>query len=113
MKQALTDEIKYGSEDLQKAKQCVSEAEEGKAVAEGDLAVTAKALAEDVKSLADLHSECMTKAQEFEAETKSRDGELKALAAAKKAVSEMTGGAETQAYGFGQISFLQVARLRL
>jgi len=46
-----------------------------------------------VKSLADLHSECMTKAQEFEAETKSRDGELKALAEAKKVVSEMTSGA--------------------
>merc|ERR1719213_1212822 len=113
MKQALTDEIKYGTEDPNKAKQCVSEAEEAKAVAEGDLAVTAKDLAEDIKSLADLHSECMTKAQEFEAETKSRDGELKALAEAKKVVSEMTSGAEAQAYGLEQTSFLQVSRLRL
>jgi len=119
MKQALTDEIKYGTEDLNKAKQCVSEAEEAKAVAEGDLAVTAKTLAEDVKSLADLHSECMTKAQEFEAETKSRDEELKALAEAKKVISESTGGvgsgesAETQTYGLAQVSFLQLARTRL
>merc|ERR1719335_559765 len=119
LKQALTDEIKYGTEDLNKAKQCVSEAEEAKAVAEGDLAVTAKTLAEDVKSLADLHSECMTKAQEFEAETKSRDEELKALAEAKKVISESTGGvgsgesAEAQTYGLEQMSFLQLSRTRL
>merc|ERR1719443_289417 len=119
MKQALTDEIKYGTEDLEKAKTCVSEAEEAKAVAEGDLAVTAKDLAQDEKSLADLHSECMTKAQEFEAETKSRDEELKALAEAKKVISESTGGvgsgesAEAQTYGFEQVSFLQLALTRL
>merc|ERR1719428_495109 len=119
LKQSLSDSIKYGNEDLEGAKKCVSEAEGNKATAEGDLAVTAKALAEDVKSLADLHSECMTKAQEFEAETKSRDGELKALAEAKKVVSEMTGGvgsgesAESQTYGLVQVSLLQLARTRL
>merc|ERR1719265_66963 len=119
MKQALTDEIKYGTEDLGKAQKCVSEADEAKAAAEGDLAVTSKDLAEDEKSLADLHSECMTKAQEFEAETKSRDEELKALAEAKKVISESTGGvgsgesAETQTYGLAQVSFLQLARTRL
>merc|ERR1719162_2228836 len=111
--QSLADSIKYATEDLEKAKKCISEADEAKAIAEGDLAVTSKDLAEDIKSLADLHSQCMTKAQEFEAETKSRDGELKALAFAKKAVSEMTGGAETQTYGLEQVSFLQIARSRL
>merc|ERR1719440_2499510 len=119
MKQSLTDEVKYGTEDLNKAKTCVSEADEAKVVAEGDLAVTAKDLAEDVKSLADLHSECMTKAQEFEAATKSRDEELKALAEAKRVISESTGGvgsgesAEAQTYGFEQVSLLQLARTRL
>jgi len=119
MKQALTDEIKYGTEDLGKAQKCVSEADEAKAAAEGDLAVTSKDLAEDEKSLADLHSECMTKAQEFEAETKSRDEELKALAEAKKVISESTGGvgsgdaAETQTYGLQQLSLLQLTRSRL
>merc|ERR1719162_2105869 len=119
MKQALTDEIKYGTEDLEKAKQCVSEAEEATAVAEGDLAVTSKDLAADVKSLADLHSECMTKAQKFEAATKSRDEELKALAEAKRVISESTGGvgsgeaAEAQTYGLEQVSFLQLTRSRL
>merc|ERR1719482_2226525 len=113
MKQALTDEVKYGTEDLDKANKCVSEANEAKAVAEGDLAVTAKDLAEDIKSLADLHSECMTKAQEFEAGTKSRDEELKALAEAKKVISESTGGAEAQTYGLEQVSLLQLTRSQL
>merc|ERR1719197_555178 len=113
MKQALTDEVKYGTEDLDKAKKCISEAEEAKAIAEGDLEVTSKDLAEDVKSLADLHSECMTKAQEFEAETNSRDEELKALAEAKKVISESTGGAEAQTYGLEQVSLLQLSRSRL
>merc|ERR1719191_2277636 len=46
----------------------------------------------------------MTKAQDFEMATKSRGEELKALAEAKKIITEMTGGAAGQTY-----SFLQVA----
>merc|ERR1719389_991338 len=113
LKQSLTDSIKYATEDADKAKKCISEAEEAKAIAEGDLEVTSKDLAEDVKSLADLHSECMTKAQEFEAETNSRDEELKALAEAKKVISESTGGAEAQTYGLEQVSLLQLTRSQL
>merc|ERR1719355_308262 len=113
LKQSLTDSIKYATEDAGKAKTCISEAEEAKAIAEGDLEVTSKDLAEDVKSLADLHSECMTKAQEFEAETNSRDEELKALAEAKKVISESTGGAEAQTYGLEQVSLLQLTRSQL
>merc|ERR1719456_972679 len=107
LKQSLTDEIKYGTEDLDKAKKCVSQAEGAKAIAEGDLAVTSKDLAEDIKSLSGLHHDCMTKAEEFEAETKSRDEELKALAQARKIIAESTGGAEAQSYGLQQMSFLQ------
>merc|ERR1719471_739184 len=70
------------------------------AVATGDLDVTSKDLAEDVKSLAELHQDCMTKAQDFEAETKSRGEELAALAKAKEIIIEATGGAA---------SFLQVS----
>merc|ERR1719271_366959 len=54
LKQSLTDSIKYATEDVAKAKKCISEAEEAKAIAEGDLEVTSKDLAEDIKSLADL-----------------------------------------------------------
>merc|ERR1711988_1506407 len=40
-------------------------------------------------------------------------GELKALAEAKKAVSEMTPSADTLEYGLNQVAFLQVARTKL
>jgi hypothetical protein len=46
----------------------------------------------------------MTKAQAFEAETQARAEELKALAEAKKIITEMTGGAAGQAYSFIQVT---------
>merc|ERR1719310_630120 len=55
----------------------------------------------------------MTKAEEFEAEAKSRDEELKALAQAKKIIAESTGGAEAQSYGLQQMSFLQFGESKL
>jgi len=84
LKQGLSDEIKFANKDLDESKKELAEAGEIQAGAEGDLAVTSKALAEDVAALADLHQNCMTKAQDFEAETTSRGEELKALAMAKK-----------------------------
>merc|ERR1719235_1034316 len=108
LKQSLEDEIKFGEEDLAKAKAGLAESGETKAAAEGDLAVTQKDLDADVKELAGLHQECMTKAEEFEEATKSRGEELKALAEAKKVISEATGGAEAQAYSSEQVSLLQI-----
>merc|ERR1719321_1070906 len=116
MQQGLEDEIKYGEKELAEAKTALAAAQEAKAAAEGDLAVTAKALAGDIKALADLHQDCMTKAEEFEAETKSRGEELKALAMAKKVIQEATGGeggAEDLTYSLDQVSLLQVASQRL
>merc|ERR1719265_2165940 len=101
--------MKFGTADMEKAKKGLAETSETKAVAEGDLAVTSKALAEDIKEKAELHHECMTKAQEFEDATKSRGEELNALAQAKKIIKEMTGGAAGQSYALNQASFLQVA----
>merc|ERR1719428_1984337 len=46
----------------------------------------------------------MTKAEDFESETKSRDEELAALAKAKAVIKEATGGAADQTYGFLQVS---------
>merc|ERR1719502_360057 len=106
LKQSLEDEIKFGEEDLAKAKAGLAESGETKAAAEGDLAVTQKDLDADIKELAELHHECMTKAEEFEEATKSRGEELKALAEAKKVISEATGGAESQTYGLEQVSLL-------
>merc|ERR1719261_1455567 len=92
MAQGLKDEIKFGTKELEEAKKALGAASEAKASAEGDLAITSKALAEDVKALADLHQDCMAKAEDFEAETKSRGQELKGIAMAKKIIQESTGG---------------------
>jgi len=99
LKQSLTDEIKFANKEMDEAKKSKAESEEAKATAEGDLDVTSKGLAEDVKALAELHHNCMTKASDFEAETTSRGEELKALAMAKKIIKETTSGAAGQSYG--------------
>merc|ERR1719172_246217 len=114
LKQSLTDELNFGNDDLAKAKKCVKEAEAAKATAEGELSVTSKDLAEDEKAKATLHSDCMTKATEYEQEAKDRDEELKALAGAKEAISKAggEGGAADQAYGLTQVSLLQISRSR-
>merc|ERR1719201_3192422 len=91
------------------AKKGLSESQESKANAEGDLATTQKDLDEDVKAKAQLHQDCMSAAEEFELSTKSRGEELKALAVAKKVIKETTGGAAEQTYGFNQLSFMQLS----
>merc|ERR1719229_1437456 len=69
--------------------------------------MTSKNLAEDVTALGELHHECLTKAQDYEAETKSRGEELAAIATAKKVIQETTSGAADLSYGLNQVSFLQ------
>merc|ERR1719322_2049072 len=87
----------------------IAESSEKKATAEGELDVTSKSLKSDTDALADLHQTCMTKAQDFEAETKSRGEELKALGVAKKAIADNTAGAAKQSYGFSQVSFVHMS----
>jgi len=101
LEQSLEDEIKFANNDLDAAKKGIAASTEKKATAEGDLEVTKKDLAEDVAAKATLHHDCMTKAANFEAETKSRGEELKALATAKKIIKEAT--------SLAQVSFVQVA----
>jgi len=103
LKQSLVDEIKFATKDMDDTKKSLAESGEIKSAADGDLSVTQKALTEDIKALGGLHSNCMTKAQDFEAETTSRGEELKALAMAKKAVKESSGGATGQTYSFLQL----------
>jgi hypothetical protein len=105
---SLKDSIKYATKDMEKAKKGLAEAEEKKAAAEGDLAVTTKDLNEDIESLATLHADCMKGAEDFEAETNARGEELKALATAKKIIEETTAGAAEQSYGLEQVSFVQL-----
>lgn len=90
LKQSLTDEIKFENKEMAEAKKTKYAAAEAKAVAAGDLDMTSKDLQGDVDQLAGLHHNCMTKADEYEAETKSRGEELKALADAKKIITEAT-----------------------
>jgi len=108
LKQSLEDDIANANKDLDAAKKSLASSGETEATAQGDLTVTAKALAADIATLEDLHKDCLTKAQDFEAETKSRSEELKALAEAKKILKETTAGAEAQTYGLNQESFLQI-----
>jgi len=98
-KQALEDSIGFSQKDMDDAKSGLAACEEQKATAEGDLSATTKDLDGDVKSLEELHHDCMAKAQDFEEEVSSRGEELKAIAAAKKIVQESTGGAAEQSYG--------------
>jgi len=113
LEQSLQDEIKFASQDLAEAKKGLAASAEAKAKATGDLQVTSKDLAADVDTKAHLHQDCMTKAEDFEAATKSRGEELEALAGAKKAIVEATGGADDISYGAKAASFIQVARSQL
>merc|ERR1719502_1827044 len=56
---SLNDSIKFANKDLDKAKKSLATSEETEAAAKGDLEVTQKDLAEDIKDLEALHQECM------------------------------------------------------
>merc|ERR1719353_1122993 len=99
--------MKFANADMDKAKKGLAESQEKKATAEGDLEVTEKDLAEAIKTKSTLHQDCMSAAEEFEVETKSRGEELAALATAKKVIQEATGGAASQSYA--QVSFMQMS----
>jgi len=100
LKQSLESETKNAADELKDSKKGIAIASEKKSTAEGDLGVTEKGLKEDIKAKSTLHHDCKTKAQQFEAETKSRGEELKALATAKKLIDEAT--------SLTEVSFLQV-----
>merc|ERR1719221_384066 len=103
LKQSIEDALAYAEKELAEAKKGIAASGEKKAEAEGDLAATTKDLNEDIKALEDLHAECMTKAETFEAETKSRGEELTAIAEAKKVLKETTSAAVDQTYNFMQM----------
>jgi len=109
--QGLKDEIKYATADLNKSKKNLGASAEAQATAEGDLSVTSKDLAGDISTLSTLHQDCMVGAEDFEAETRSRGEELKALATAKKVITEATSGAADQSYSFLQTQLTSGADL--
>jgi len=101
LEQSLKDELKFANADLNGARAGISASTERGATAKGDLEATSRDLAADEASKASLHHDCMTKASTFEAETKSRGEELKALAEAKQVIQEATGASA---------SFLQLSQ---
>jgi DNA repair exonuclease SbcCD ATPase subunit len=88
LKQSLEDEIKFASKEKDDATKGLANSEEAEAVAKGDLTVTKKDLADDLETLSTLHHDCLTGAEDFQAETKSRSEELKAIATAKQALKD-------------------------
>merc|ERR1719169_310828 len=102
LKQSITDALKFANEDKDEATKRKAATEEEKAVAEGDLDVTTKDLADAESTYKNVGMECMTQAQAHDVSQKSRAEELKALAEAKKILQTMTGGAQDRAYSFLQ-----------
>jgi len=103
LKQSLEDQIEVDTKELAESKARKHDAAETKAVAAGELAVTQKDLKEAQDVLKNMDSDCRTKAADHEMSVKNREEELKAIAAAIKALMEKTGGAAKQVYG----SFLE------
>jgi peptidoglycan hydrolase CwlO-like protein len=108
LKQSLVDQIKFANEDTAAAKKGIAESGESKATATGDLDISTKDLITDQKALADLHHNCMSKAEEFELGTKARGEELNALATAKKIINEAMASAAMVQVNTPE-SFLQVS----
>jgi len=108
LKQSLEDDIRFANKDMDESKKALAASAEAKATAEGDLKVTLSDLAADTSALADLHKDCLSKAEDFQAATTSRTEELKALAEAKKVLAETTGAADKLTYGLTQTSFIQL-----
>eukprot|EP00971_Amphidinium_carterae_P336971 6473586-Amphidinium_carterae.1 len=111
--QSLGDEMKYNGKEMDAAKAALAASGESKAAASADLSMTEKGLAADKDGLANLEADCAAKAADYKTATESRDGELKAIAAAKDALTSKTGGAEDIAYGLAQTAaapaFVQLA----
>jgi len=103
LKQSLDDQIAADSKELAESKTNKANAQETKAVAEGSMEVTKKDLADDEASLENMDQDCKAKADDHDTSTAGRAEELKALAAAKKVISEMTGGAAGRQYSFFQL----------
>jgi hypothetical protein len=102
LKQSLEDQIAQDTKHMNGEKEAKSAAEEGKATAEGDLAVTKDELKDANKKLDTATSTCMTVAADHEATVASRAEELKVIAEARKILVDTSSGAVEQTYSFFQ-----------
>eukprot|EP00812_Abedinium_dasypus_P011017 NODE_45_length_2444_cov_513.517790.p1 GENE.NODE_45_length_2444_cov_513.517790~~NODE_45_length_2444_cov_513.517790.p1 ORF type:complete len:704 (-),score=330.21 NODE_45_length_2444_cov_513.517790:315-2426(-) len=111
LKQSLEDGIRFANKDLGEARANLNAHTDKKTVAEDELRMTSKVLAENRKALAAHTHDCVSRTEDYEAEVKSRNEELGALAGAEKVVTEMTTGAKSLTYSMDQTSFLQQSKL--
>lgn len=102
LKQSLEDQISADNKEIDEAKSTKANAQSVKASSEGELSSTKENLAASEKTLANMGTSCKTAAADHEASVKSRAEELKALAMAKKVLSENVGGATDKTYSFLQ-----------
>jgi len=111
LRQSLESEIDAGKNDMEEAKKSIAASDEAKSVAEGDLTVTEADLKEDKNTMESLHQDCMSGAEDFKAQTKSRGDELKALSQAKKVLADaLPAAAQTYGAALDQASFLQISQ---
>merc|ERR1719335_430844 len=103
MKVSLEDGLKAANHEKSEAEATVAENNGAKALAEGDLSVTLKDLADANAALEVVGSDCMTSASDHETSSAGRAEELKALGTAKKIIQQSTAGAGAQSYSFLQI----------
>mmetsp|Transcript_99911 Transcript_99911/g.288502 ORF Transcript_99911/g.288502 Transcript_99911/m.288502 type:complete len:614 (-) Transcript_99911:75-1916(-) len=97
-RQIVQDEKNLAVEKMNKA-----EAEQGKAVATGNLETTKKSLKNSKEELASTQSACLTTAADYEATLTGRQEELKVIAEAKKDLVDSTSGAESKTYALVQL----------
>jgi len=103
LKLSITDAVTANKKELDENKATKAEAEETLAAAEGELAVTMKALNEAQAALDLIHEDCMQKASDHAITVQGRKEELAVLAKAKKIIQ--------QKFAFNQESpsFLQIS----
>merc|ERR1719265_1463834 len=104
LKQKLEDAIANNGKNMDAAKKAKAQAEEDKAVAEGELDSANRQVAADEKRLNDLQSDCMARAESYETSQHERSNELAALQKAKDVLEEKAGGAADRTYSFVQLS---------
>jgi hypothetical protein len=104
LKQSLEDEMKFASKDMDDGKKGMAAASEKKSTATGELGIVQKELSADIETKSSLHHDCMSRAQSFESETKSRGEELATLAKAKQIITESIEGASLAQESFVQVS---------
>merc|ERR1719362_232111 len=104
LKQSLEAQISADKKDMKEEKTGKAEAEELKAEAEGDLAVTTKELTNGKETLATSRSSCMKVGADHELTVNARVEELKVIAEAKKILMETTSGAAEQTYSLLQVT---------